>query len=42
MLNFNSKTYRAILAAMLAQVPGSLDKREGSLIQTVLGAGAGR
>ena len=40
MIDFKSKTYRAILEAMLARVPNSLDKREGSLIQTALGAGA--
>lgn len=33
-------TYAEILAAMLAQVDDSLDKREGSLIQTALGPGA--
>lgn len=40
MLDFTGKTYRAILEAMLARVPNSLDKREGSMIQTALGAGA--
>ncbi len=40
MLDFTDKTYRALLDAMLARVPNSLDKREGSMIQTALGAGA--
>lgn len=40
MLDFTNKTYRALLEAMLARVPNSLDKREGSMIQTALGAGA--
>lgn len=40
MLDFSGKTYRALLEAMLARVPNSLDKREGSMIQTALGAGA--
>lgn len=40
MLDFTNKTYRALLDAMLARVPNSLDKREGSMIQTALGAGA--
>lgn len=39
MLNLTGKTYRALLEAMLARVPDSLDKREGSMIQTALGAG---
>lgn len=39
MIDFSGKTYRAILEAMLARVSDSLDKREGSLIQTALGAG---
>ena len=39
MLDLTGKTYRALLAAMLARVPDSLDKREGSMIQTALGAG---
>lgn len=39
MIDFKSRTYRAILEAMLARVPNSLDKREGSMIQTALGAG---
>lgn len=40
MIDFTGRTYRALLEAMLARVPDSLDKREGSLIQTALGAGA--
>jgi len=40
MIDFSPKTYRAILESMLAKVPNSLDKREGSMIQTALGAGA--
>lgn len=40
MLDFSGKIYRALLEAMLARVPDSLDKREGSMIQTALGAGA--
>ena len=40
MLDFAGKTYRALLETMLARVPNSLDKREGSMIQTALGAGA--
>lgn len=40
MLDFTNKTYRALLEAMLDRVPNSLDKREGSMIQTALGAGA--
>lgn len=40
MIDFLKKTYRALLDAMLARVPNSLDKREGSMIQTALGAGA--
>ena len=39
MLDLTGKTYRALLEAMLDRVPGSLDKREGSMIQTALGAG---
>jgi len=38
MLDFSSKPYRAILETLLAKVPSSLDKREGSMIQTALGA----
>lgn len=40
MIDFTGKTYRALLEAMLDRVPNSLDKREGSMIQTALGAGA--
>jgi len=40
MIDFTSKTYRNILQAQLDRVPSSLDKREGSMIQTALGAGA--
>ncbi len=40
MIDFTNKTYRALLEAMLDRVPNSLDKREGSMIQTALGAGA--
>lgn len=40
MIDFTSKTYRNILQAQLDRVPNSLDKREGSMIQTALGAGA--
>lgn len=40
MIDFTSKTYRALLESMLARTPDCLDKREGSMIQTALGAGA--
>lgn len=40
MINLTTKTYRNILQAQLDRVPDSLDKREGSMIQTALGAGA--
>ena len=40
MIDFSGKTYRVLLETMLARVPNSLDKREGSMIQTALGAGA--
>ncbi len=40
MLDFTGRTYRALLEAMLNRVSSSLDKREGSMIQTALGAGA--
>lgn len=40
MIDFDTKTYRALVNTMLARVPNSLDKREGSMIQTALGAGA--
>ena len=38
MIDFsNGYTYEEILGQMLGQVDSSLDKREGSLIQTALG-----
>lgn len=37
MIDFSQKTYANILAAQLARVTESIDKREGSLIQTALG-----
>ena len=37
MIDFQTYTYAAILAQMLAQVPAQYDKREGSIIQTALG-----
>lgn len=40
MIDFDTKTYKTLLAGMMARVPNSLDKREGSMIQTALGAGA--
>lgn len=40
MIDFSGKTYRALLEKMLDRVPSSLDKREGSMIQTALGAGS--
>lgn len=40
MIDFTSKTYRNLLRAQLDRVPDSLDKREGSLMQTAIGAGA--
>ena len=40
MIDFTAKTYRSLLQAQLDRVPNSLDKREGSLIQTAVGAGA--
>ncbi len=40
MIDFSGQTYRALLERMLARVPNSLDKREGSMIQTAVGAGA--
>lgn len=40
MIDLSKKTYRNILQAQLDRVPNSLDKREGSMIQTALGAGA--
>jgi len=40
MIDLTQKIYRNILQAMLDRVSNSLDKREGSMIQTALGAGA--
>ena len=40
MIDFTAKTYRNLLRTQLDRVPDSLDKREGSLIQTAVGAGA--
>lgn len=40
MIDLSKKTYRSLLQAQLDRVPNSLDKREGSMIQTALGAGA--
>ena len=40
MIDFTHKTYQELLKAQLARVPNSLDKREGSMIQTAIGAGA--
>ena len=40
MIDFTAKTYRNLLQAQLDRGPNSLDKREGSMIQTALGAGA--
>ena len=37
MIDFGDKTYRNILARQLARVPDTIDKREGSIIQTALG-----
>lgn len=37
MLDFSGKTYAAILREQLDRVPDTLDKREGSIIQTALG-----
>lgn len=37
MIDFGDKTYRNILAGQLARVPDTIDKREGSIIQTALG-----
>lgn len=37
MIDFGKKTYANILAEQLAKVPDTLDKREGSIIQTALG-----
>lgn len=40
MIDFTVKTYQNLLQAQLDRVPNSLDKREGSMIQTAVGAGA--
>lgn len=37
MIDFSEQTYANILARQLERVPDSLDKREGSIIQTALG-----
>lgn len=37
MIDFTNKTYANILAAQLNRVPDTIDKREGSMIQTALG-----
>ena len=37
MIDFSEKTYARILAGQLARVPDTIDKREGSVIQTALG-----
>lgn len=37
MIDFSNKTYANILAAQLKRVPDTIDKREGSMIQTALG-----
>ena len=37
MIDFTDKTYKDLLAAMLANVPSDVDKREESLIATALG-----
>lgn len=37
MMDFGDKTYSRILAGQLACVPDTIDKREGSIIQTALG-----
>lgn len=37
MIDFGDKTYRNILARQLARIPDTIDKREGSIIQTALG-----
>lgn len=37
MLDFTDRTYAAILAEMMNRVPDTIDKREGSIIQTSLG-----
>lgn len=37
MIDFSNKTYANILAAQLNRVPDTIDKREGSMVQTSLG-----
>lgn len=37
MIDFESKTYSKILKSQMDRIPDSLDKREGSIIQTALG-----
>ena len=37
MIDFSNKTYTNILNAQLNRVPDTIDKREGSMIQTALG-----
>ena len=37
MIDFSNKTYANILAAQLNRVPDTIDKRQGSMIQTALG-----
>lgn len=37
MIDFSNKTYANILAAQLNRVPDTIDKREGSMVQTALG-----
>lgn len=37
MIDFSNKTYRNILEEQMEKVPDTLDKREGSVIQTALG-----
>lgn len=37
MIDFSGKTYRSILATQLGRIPDTIDKREGSMIQTALG-----
>lgn len=38
MIDLSTKTYKKILEDMLADIPGDLNKRDGSLIRTSLGA----
>lgn len=37
MIDFGDKTYRGILAKQLARIPDTIDKRDGSIVQTALG-----